>query len=344
MTWPRFTGERPSACERGVRNSQSEGIGRLAALGNLWAWNNLGRNVVFAGPDLVVQAVFEETDFPGEDEPSQYDLDMHAIVRLEPEGLVLALNHLGALRVFRVGDLASAGGGQARPVARLAWAEDVERAVAAQGRLFTSRPARSAGLFVSEPVAGALGHERLACEPALPEWGPVTALAASPGGDALAVGASRRVGLFALRGGRPEPLWDRPVPLHAAWLAWFGETLLAAGSDPPAPGIGDQDWDALRGGALLALRTSDGGEIFSRRLPDLAWGSGGVALCSVPGAVCGFDRRGVLHAFSTRDGAALGATGPLSDRPLGIAHAAAAGSAVMAGFNRAGYRLFAFGA
>jgi hypothetical protein len=343
MTLLRLTGERPSASERGVRNSQPEGIGRVAALGNLWAWNNLGRNVVFAGPDLVVQAVFEETDFPGQDEPSQYDLDLHAIVRLEAEGLVLALNHLGALRVFRVGDLASARGGRARPVAKLAYAEDVERAVVAQGRLFTSRPARSAGLLVSEPVAEALGHERLACEPLLSQWGPVTALAASPGGDALAVGAGRRLGLFALRGGRPAPLWDRAVPLHAAWLAWSGETIFAAGGDPPPQDIGDEDWDALRGGALLALRTSDGDEIFSRRLPDLAWGNGGVALCSVPGAVCGLDRRGALHAFSTRDGAALGATGPLSDRPLGIAHAAAVGNVVIAGFNRAGYRLYAFG-
>ena len=34
--------------EVGVRNSQPEGIGRVANLDDLVAWNNLGRNIVFA--------------------------------------------------------------------------------------------------------------------------------------------------------------------------------------------------------------------------------------------------------------------------------------------------------
>ena len=38
--------------ESQVRNSQPHGIGRVAALDGLSAWSNLGRNVVFVGPDL----------------------------------------------------------------------------------------------------------------------------------------------------------------------------------------------------------------------------------------------------------------------------------------------------
>ena len=38
--------------ESRVHNSQPHGIGRVVALDGLWAWNNLGRNVVFAGEDL----------------------------------------------------------------------------------------------------------------------------------------------------------------------------------------------------------------------------------------------------------------------------------------------------
>ena len=38
--------------ESRVDNSQPHGIGRVVALDGLWAWNNLGRNVVFAGDDF----------------------------------------------------------------------------------------------------------------------------------------------------------------------------------------------------------------------------------------------------------------------------------------------------
>ena len=80
-----------TAPEIGVRNSQPEGIGRLVALDGLVCWNNLGRNVVFADPTLRPRAVFGTTLFPGEDEPSQYDLDVHAVLDLPELGLVLML-------------------------------------------------------------------------------------------------------------------------------------------------------------------------------------------------------------------------------------------------------------
>ena len=72
--------------EVGVRNSQPEGIGRVAELGDLVAWNNLGRNVVFADRRWRPVAVFGTTSFAYDDELSQYDLDVHAILPLAEEG------------------------------------------------------------------------------------------------------------------------------------------------------------------------------------------------------------------------------------------------------------------
>ena len=97
--------------EVGVRNSQPEGIGRVAELGDLVAWNNLGRNVVFADRRWQPVAVFGTTSFPHDDELSQYDLDVHAILRLaeEGEGLVVTLNHLGSVLGFAAAEVASAG-------------------------------------------------------------------------------------------------------------------------------------------------------------------------------------------------------------------------------------------
>src|SRR5262249_552380 len=94
-----------AAAETGVRNSQPEGIGRVVTLGDLVCWNNLGRNVVFADAGLRPRAVFGTTLFPGEDEPSQYDLDVHSILDLPERGLVVVLNHFGVVRGFRRADL-----------------------------------------------------------------------------------------------------------------------------------------------------------------------------------------------------------------------------------------------
>src|SRR2546421_5604390 len=78
--------------ESRVRNSQAHGIGRVVALDGLVAWNNLGRNVVFAGQDFVPRAVFDESMFD-DDEPSQFDLDVHAILEPTGSGVIVVLNH-----------------------------------------------------------------------------------------------------------------------------------------------------------------------------------------------------------------------------------------------------------
>src|ERR1039458_2509214 len=81
-------------------NSQPAGIGRIVSLGNRCAWNNLGRNVVFADASLCPVALFGDTMFPDDDETAPCDFDIHAIVELTGTGQVAVLNHLGAVRIF----------------------------------------------------------------------------------------------------------------------------------------------------------------------------------------------------------------------------------------------------
>ena len=123
-------------------------------------------------------------------------------------------------------------------------------------------------------------------------------------------------------------------------LRWDGALLWAAGSDRDAT-IDDYDWNARHGGGFAALDPVDGRVVVSGRFDeDLAWGNGGVAVVVVPGALCGFGRRGELHLFDTRDGAPIATTAPLADESLGIAHGAVLGDHLVYGFNRAGYRLW----
>ena len=331
--------------ESRVHNSQPHGIGRVVALGvDLVAWNNLGRNVVFADASFRPLAVYDETAFPEEDELSQFDLDIHAIVQLEASGLVAALNHLGILRLFRTAELRAASEVQrVQPSAQLHFAEDVERAVSVGARLAASRTHGSGGLLISTPIDG---HVRaLSSDPALDGWGPVTALSAwsAPAEDWLAFGAGQRVGVAPLRDGKLGPArWEAQVPWQTSWLCWRPPLLWVAGSDP-APDLGDYDWEKLRGGGALALRLEDGSVAIERAFGcEVAWGNGGAAVCMTRDVLCALDRRGALHAFRARDGERIGSTLPLAERSLGIAHAAAVGDTVLAGFNRAGYRLFAF--
>ena len=137
--------------ESRVRNSQPHGIGRVAALDGLWAWNNLGRNVVFAGEDFRPRAVFDESVF-SEDEPSQYDLDVHAILDIPSVGIVVTLNHLGMLRAFSADAIRQPG-----PLRRVAplwtrtFAADVERTVVLGDRVVGSRPAKKGLRGCSSP-------------------------------------------------------------------------------------------------------------------------------------------------------------------------------------------------
>ena len=331
--------------ESRVENSQPAGIGRVVALGRQCAWNNLGRNVVFASRSFQPEAVFAQTSYPDDDELSQYDLDVHAILEIRGAAVVVVLNHLGLLRGFRAADLAVS-----RTVASLepSWtsrfADDVERAVAVGDRLVGSRPRRegAGGVIVSGPLTTDPGPE-VDVDANLEDWDVVTALEAvsTADGPRVAVGAVRRVGLFPIGGASLDaPIWEVTVGFQPAALLWDGQLLWAAGSEP-TDGVDDYDWEQLHGGGFAGLDPRDGRRVVEGRFDDLAWGNGGAAVVITPDLVCGVERTGALALHSTRDGGFVARTTALASHPLGIAHAAAVDGHILYGFNRAGYELCA---
>jgi len=354
----------------GVRNSQPEGIGRVAHLGDLVAWNNLGRNVVFADRQLQPVAVFGTTSFPDDDELSQYDLDVHAILHLgeEGEGLIVTLNHLGSVLGFAASELAlparpepgpspSGPPRLVQPVISTSFADDLERTVAVGARLVSSRPAssHSGGLLISEPVHRALRKPALDAEVALEGWGRVTALrAAGTGRDQLvAVGAGRdqlvavggegRATLVELDEGRfGRRMFELDLPFRVTVFA-FGDGLLwAVGSELTGSPVDDYRWEDLRGGGYAGLDPSNGLVVVAGDLPDeVAWGNGGAAVVMAGGRLCAVGRTGRLHWLADPRTGRFSSTAPLAESSLGIAHAAAVGDRVLYGFNRGGYRLHA---
>jgi hypothetical protein len=337
--------------ESRVRNSQPAGIGRVADLGDLCAWNNLGRNVVFATPAFETCAIFDQTQFPDDDEPSQYDLDVHAILDVPTAGVVVVLNHLGTLRAFRRSEVGTPGVPRSiDPVWTTSFAADVERVVLVGDRLVGSRPREeeAAGVLVSEPIRATGGHSRLDTRVELESWVVVTALGTvrTEGRDSLAVGGGGRVALVPIDGGSvSRPQWDVAVDFEPAGLVWDGQLLWATGPEHGAAAVGDYDWEALRGGGFAALDPSDGNAVVRGRFThDLAWGNGGNAVVILAGLVCGVGRNGELDVYRARDGSHLTRTAPFASASLGIAHAAVVGDRVLYGFNRGGYRLHAVAA
>jgi hypothetical protein len=328
-----------------VDNSQPAGIGRVVALGEMAAWNNLGRNIVFADRDLRPRAVFDDTVYPQDDEPSQYDLDIHAILAVPGADLVVALNHLGLLRAFDVSDLPDPG---AVSHLSLVWTrvfrEDVERAVMVGNRLIGSRPRcdGARGLVVSEPLFQSATTERIATRTVLESWGEVTALTAAPGHNdhAVVIGGPGRVSLVPLTDGAAgPPRWDVEVPFRTAILAWTNGTLWAAGSGL-ATGIGDYEWEKVSGGGFMALDPTNGRVLKSAPLPDsIAWGNGGVPFVVVGGRPCGIARTGELYVLIDGSNTDWRPSLPAAPNSLGIAHAAIVDGRLLYGFNRGGYQL-----
>jgi hypothetical protein len=328
--------------ESQVRNSQPHGIGRVAALDGLSAWSNLGRNVVFVGPDLRPRAVFDESAFT-DDEASQYDLDVHAILDVPGEGLVLTLNHYGMVRAFDGDELAALGPTRrVTPLWTQDFAADVERYVIVGERLIGSRPReqRSAGLLVSEALRRDGMTRRLELTRTLGSWGMVSALAPL-GAGSIAVGGDSHVSIAAIdEKGAGVPLWDVAVEFEPAVLVWDGRWVWAAGSEAGAT-VDDYDWEARRGGGFVALDPVDGRIVVRGQFrQDVAWGAGGAAVVIVPELLCGVGRRGEVHLFDRRDGRWVGTTAAISDTSLGIAHASLLGDQLVYGFNRGGYRLW----
>jgi hypothetical protein len=346
--------------EAGVRNSQPEGIGRVADLGDLVAWNNLGRNVVFADRRWQPVAVFGTTSFPDDDELSQYDFDVHAILRLaeEGEGLVVTLNHLGSVLGFAVAEVMAEGVPRSglfpsdrvrliEPVISTAFADDLERTVAVGARLVCSRSGSfpEGGLLLSEPVHRGFVKATLDADVALEGWGRVTALCSlGIGGDQLvAVGGEGRVTLVVLDGGRfCRKQFDVALPLRAAAFAWDGRLLWVVGSALTASTVDDYRWEDLRGGRYAGLDPTNGQMILDGDLPDdVAWGNGGVAVVMAQGRLCAVGRTGRLHWLTDSGTGRFASTSSVSESSLGIAHAAAVDDRVLFGFNRGGFRLYA---
>jgi hypothetical protein len=332
--------------ESRVRNSQPAGIGRVVDLGDVCAWNNLGRNVVFASRAFEPCAVFDQTQFPDDDEPSQYDLDVHAILDVPAAGVVVVLNHLGLLRAFRRAEIRVTGATRRiEPVWTAGFADDMERVVAVGDRLIGSRPREqhAGGVLVSEPITATADGARLDARVELATWGMVTALGTAHAGgrDHVAVGGGGRVGLVPMdRTGVGRLRWEVGVDLEPAAFAWDRELLWVAGPELGAAAIDDYDWEKLRGGGFAALDLTDGRVVVHGRFAhDLAWGNGGTAVVIAAGLVCGIGRAGEVDVYSTAGGERRTRTDAFAADPLGIAHAAVVGDRILYGFNRGGYRL-----
>jgi len=331
----------------GVRNSQPEGIGRVAVVGDLLCWNNLGRNVVFADLEGLPRAVFGTTSFPGQDEPSQYDLDVHAIVDLPELGLVGVLNHFGLLRGFRRAEIyRSAGERLIEPAYQWRFAADVERAISLSGRLAGSAPRSEGGVgvLVSAPLDGVPEGGELDANLSALSFGEVTAVGAvpSPDGPLVGVGGDGKVGLYPLEGDRlGAPKWVAHLGFRVAALVYGNGAVWAAGPDRAV--VDDYDWEQLRGGGFAALGPVEGRVIASGQLPDgIAWGTGGVAVAPFGRLLVAVGRTGRLHLVGPQGERKVCRSAPVAGTSLGIAHLAVAAGRVVCGFNRGGYRLFSF--
>jgi hypothetical protein len=328
-------------------NSQPAGIGRIASLSGRCAWNNLGRNVVFADASLRPFAIFGDTLFPEDDETSQFDLDIHAILELTDTGQIAVVNHLGSVRIFAPPRFHKPGLVRAPYVneaRRLDFIGDVERIIGLGDHLVTSRPRgeRLSGVLVTQSIASS--RECLDANTTQESFGFVTALAAgsTPEGTGwVALGGEGRVRLVeADRGHLGATRWEAAVDFLSAVLVASGSSIWAAGSDLGGAGLDDYDWEQLGGGGLAQLDLASGAVVASARFDaDLAWGSGGVALVVADGVPCGVGRRGELHALPPGAPVTTQLTSELGPHPLGIAHAAVVGGQLVIGFNRGGYEL-----
>jgi hypothetical protein len=223
----------------------------------------------------------------------------------------------------------------------------VECTVVLGDRVVGSRPREEGvpGLLVSERLSTKDEPGPLKVRVQLETLGMVTALIACRDGAAecVAVGSNGQVSLApATTDGVDQPRWTVNVDFEPKAVLWDGALVWAAGSKRVANAVGDDDWEALRGGGFAALDPTDGRIVVGGRFSEnLAWGNGGVAVVLVPGALCGIGRRGQVYTFDTRDGTPLTTSDAIADASLGIAHAAAMGDQVLYGFNRGGYQLHA---
>lgn len=352
-------------------NAGADGISRLVAVGERLFVNNIARNYELvtpvAGPDggltLRRDAYHDVTSFPGEDIPSQLDLDAHGVFERPDLGALLVYDHHGRIRAFRY---PPSSAGPLQQIGEWRMLGDTERVVMARDCFITSSPRGqysndppASGIFVSEPLPALRDAEeppqtlrQLHAHQALADWGVVTALTVSPDQTHLAVGAAGRVGLFtlAVRGtqlGLNACLWEAAVPCHVQWLALpaTGRQVLAGGYSLDANDHNGSSWDAARGGSVMAFGW--GGELRQQvAAPDnTAWGYAGNPLTLAPDGttVYAVDRSAGLHALDLTSGSLHALFRPTAaSASLGIGHAALLGGQLYAAYTRGGFRLFGF--
>jgi hypothetical protein len=301
---------------------------------------------VFADRHLRPLAVFGRTRFPDQDEPSQYDLDIHAVLAVPGRDLVVALNHLGLLRVFRRSHLTGPGPlREVDPIVTAFAVADMERAIVAGSRLVGSSPRAEGaiGLVVSQPVESAVDEAPLGAHVVGEDLGEVTALTGLSGADEPLVvvggpGQAAMVPLTAAAVGVPR--WQVDLSFRAAAIEWDGRLVWVAGPATTSV-VDDYNWDLLRGGGFVALDPDDGHVVTAGSLPDdVAWGTGGVAVVRCGDRLCAVGRAGAVYILDLTTSSSWRATAPLAPDSLGIAHAAVAGNRLVYGFNRGGYRLW----
>ncbi|HEY9714109.1 MAG TPA: hypothetical protein V6C72_11600, partial [Chroococcales cyanobacterium] len=317
--------------ESALKNSQTPGIGRLAAIENYLLINNLGKNLesaMVADGHLQQVARFEQTLYPNQDDEQQFDIDMHSLLRWRQ--WLLAINHYGLIRFLDWEDFTcnpdnlSAPDSEAKATCRhsMQWPGDVERFEVFDDCLISSSPQGYSvpdqaqnGLLISAPL-----HELSRTEfisdrqaPVLPynkhleDWGSISALAIDHGQSLLAVAAQSRLAVFRLTTGpgRAPDIGQTVLEEHLPFVITFlqcnqSSGLLAAGhdlsvrSEEPEPA---NDWDSLKGGGYWHCDLK-GTTLRGSFKPDLAFGNGADPIvCSDDGdTIFAVDRMAGLHS------------------------------------------------
>jgi hypothetical protein len=350
-------------------NTGASGINRLVPLDGLLLVDNIGRNFEIrqlgdaAGPAWIQRALYDLTIFPGEDNPSILDSDVHGAFLTPDRRWLLVGNHFGRVRCFAWP--LSGHGSPCRPApsVELQLPGDTERLAFDGTRLITSSPRGSytpdpprPGVFISESVTSLLtvsptGELRgLDCRCELADWGVITALAFEGRHRLLAVAAGARLGLFCLDGddhAELRPLWTADLAHAAQWLAFDDRGHILAGGHQDGNDDDGSEWNACRGGTLTVL-TAVGNETGRVALPDAtAWGYGSdpIVLSENGQIAYVIDRVAGLHAVDLMTGHTCclhEGVASADTESLGIGHAVRIEGHLYAGFSRGGYRVFRF--
>jgi hypothetical protein len=348
-----------------VSNSQPHGIGRVTAFDDLVAVNNLGRNIVLmdaASDTLTPLAKFDETIFP-DDEMSQFDLDMHALLPCRSNQAILAVNHYGRARLLHLpaGHSLTKTGGTPLPLEErhvFQMPGDIEQFHMLDTNLISGS---AKGYQVPDPpVDGILAFVRIAsagqaANPLLykayfSDWGSTTALAVDKDCKHLAVAFGKRLALTALVHNENNEVvpgdivFETQLDFVIRFLEFGADwtTLIAAGH-AAGTGQGEQDWDELEGGGWARLERSGRVTACGDFEEKLAWGNGAetVVIFQDKRTLLAVDKWAGLTAIDTETGTArkLVAPYPQQTKPLGLAHASMSRHGLFVGFNRDGYRL-----